>query len=297
MNLFTPIALFLVLLAQGERLQASPLFEVLEPIAIQKPKGITPEPIPVDPEKKYLLTFSANSTGESTLEANPRVSIQVKKGFASQLVIEFCDAGGGKAGTIEASILSKSPRLYGRAFYPPPAATHLKLNLIPAKGEWVEVQNVRLTQDLPELEKAAINPHPTFEFGNLNGYGYILGYGGGVYTRPDGKTVLNTGFAGISPVFPVKPDIFYEIYCRGILPLGRKSNLTLQCFGEDSKKPIKSMRVNVSNRGETTKLLLPLKTKQANFLFYHVILEELRVVESSAVGGAENSTEIKQIKK
>jgi hypothetical protein len=42
---------------------------------------------------------------------------------------------------------------------------------------------------------------------------------------------------------------------------------------------------------------LPLKTKQANFLFYHVILEELRVVESSAVGGAENSTEIKQIKK
>jgi hypothetical protein len=79
--------------------------------------------------------------------------------------------------------------------------------------------------------------------------------------------------------------------------LGRKSNLTLQCFGEDSKKPIKSMRVNISNSGETTKLLLPLKTKQANFLFYHVILEELRVMEASPDGGVKNSPEIKKIKK
>ena len=285
MNFITPIVLFLVLLAPGGRLQAAPLLEILEPLAIPKSTIITPEPIPVDPEKKYLLTFSANATGESTLEANPRIFIQVKKGFASQLVIEFFDAGGGKVGTTEVSILSKSLRVYGRAFYPPPVATHLKLNLIPAKGEQVEVQNVRVTQELPELEKAAINPHPTFEFGNLSGYGYILGHGGGIYTRPDGKTVLNTGFAGISPMFPVKPDTFYQSYCRGILPLGRKSNLTLQCFGEDSKKTIKSMRVNISQQGETTKLLLPLKTKQANFLFYHVILEELRVVESSRSNG------------
>lgn len=285
MNLLTPIVLFLVLLAQGERLQATPLFEVLEPLAIQKPTVITPEPIPVDPEKKYLLTFSANATGESTLEANPRVSIQVKKGFASQLMVEFFDAGGDKVGTADVSILSKSPRVYGRAFYPPPAAANLKLTLIPAKGEQVQVQNVRVTQDLPELEKSVINPHPKFEFGNLSGYGYILGHGGGIYTRPDGQTVLNTGFAGISPLFPVKPETYYDIYCRGVLPMGRKSNVTLQCFGEDSKKPIKSMRVNISKNGETTKLLLPPKTKQANFLFYHVILEELRVVESSRSNG------------
>jgi hypothetical protein len=137
MNHLTPIVLFLLLLAQGERLQAAPLLEILEPLAIQKPKVITPEPIPVDPEKKYLLTFSANATGESTLEANPRISIQVKKGFASQLVIEFFDVGGGKVGTTEVSILSKSPRVYGRAFYPPTAAAKFKLTLIPAKGEQV----------------------------------------------------------------------------------------------------------------------------------------------------------------
>jgi len=281
MNFLNPTVLFLMLLAHGGQLQAAPLLEILEPLAIQKPTVLTPEPIPVDPEKKYLLTFSANTTGESTLEANARIAIQAKKGFASQLILEFFDAGGAKVGTTEVSILSQSPRVYGRAFYPPPATANLKLNLIPAKGELVEVQNVRVTQDLPELEKAAINPHPTFEFGNLSGYGFVLGYGGGIYTRPDGKTVLNTGFAGISPMFPVKAETFYDIYCQGILPLGKKSNLMLQCFGEDSKNPIKSMRVKISKQGEKTKLLVPPNTKQANFLFYHVILEELRVTESS----------------
>jgi hypothetical protein len=92
---------------------------------------------------------------------------------------------------------------------------------------------------------------------------------------------LNIGFAGTSSMFPVKAETYYEVYCQGIPHLGRKSSILLQCFGEDSKKPLKSMRVNVSQQGATTKLLLPAKTMRANFLFYHVILEELRVMESS----------------
>ena len=275
----------LLLLAPGSRLMAAPLLDISEPLVMEKTTLLTSEAIPVDSGKKYLVTFTANTTGESTIEENMRVSIQVKKGFASQLVIEFLDNSGDKVGTTEVSILSQSPRVYARAFYPPPASVLMKLSLVPAKGEQAELQNLSVTTELPDQEKSAINPHPTFEFGNLCGYGYTLGYGGGVYTRPDGKTVLNTGFAGVSPMFPVKPATYYEISCRGIPHLGRKSNLTLQCFAEGSKKPIKSMRVNVSEQGITTKLLLPAKTNQANFLFYHVILEELRVIESSQSGG------------
>jgi hypothetical protein len=281
MNAFLSILLTLLLLAPASRLLTAPLLDFSEAIALEKPTLLTPEPIPVTPDQKFLISLTAGATGESTIEENARVAIQVKKGFASLLVIEFFDLSGTKVGVTEVSILSKSPRLYGRVFYPPPASATMKLTIVPAKGEQVELQNLRVSTEFSDSERAAINPHPTFEFGNLCNYGFALGYGGGVYTRPDGKTVLNTGFAGTSPMFPVKAETYYEVYCQGIPHLGRKSSILLQCFGEDSKKPLKSMRVNVSQQGATTKLLLPAKTMRANFLFYHVILEELRVMESS----------------
>ena len=285
MNSFLSILLTLLLLAPASQLHAAPLLDLSEPMDFEKLTLLTSDLIPAAPDKKYLITFTASSTGNSTIEENARVAIQVKKGFASLLLIEFFDLTGAKVGVTEVSILSKSPRLYGRVFYPPPASATMKLTIVPAKGEQVELQNLRVTTELDDPESAAINPHPIFEFGNLCNYGFALGYGGGVYTRPDGKTVLNTGFAGTSPMFPVKPETFYEIHSQGIPHLGRKSSLMLQCYGEDSNKPIKSMRVNVSETGAKTTLLMPPKTKRANFLFYHVILEELRVMESS---GAEN---------
>jgi len=281
MNKLRTIFLSAILLASGVRLQASAAFEISEPLSFDKSAPLNSEPIPVNPDQKLLIAFTASITGESTIEENARISVQVKKGFASLLQIDFLDDGGNKVGSTEVSILSKFPRIYGRVMYPPPGSKAVNLQIVPAKRENVKVEKLSVSNELPQKEKAGINPHPTFEFGDLCTYGYTLGYGGGVYTRPDGKTVLNSGFAGNSPIFPIRPDSYYEIDCRGIPYLGRKSSIMLQCFGEDLRKPIKSMRVQVSQQGVTTKLLIPKNVKRANFGFYYVILEELRVTESS----------------
>jgi hypothetical protein len=62
--------------------------------------------------------------------------------------------------------------------------------------------------------------------------------------------------------------------------MGRKSSMMIQCFKAQEVKPMKSMRVKISESGETTRLLLPPEAVRADFLFYYVILEELSVMES-----------------
>ena len=111
MNAFLSILLTLLLLAPASRLLTAPLLDFSEAIALEKPTLLTPEPIPVTPDQKFLISLTAGATGESTIEENARVAIQVKKGFASLLVIEFFDLSGTKVGVTEVSILSKSPRL------------------------------------------------------------------------------------------------------------------------------------------------------------------------------------------
>lgn len=62
----------------------------------------------------------------------------------------------------------------------------------------------------------------------------------------------------------------------------RQRNRSKRCASLAGRfqKSIKSMRVQASQQWKTTQLLIAANGKKAHFLFYHVILEELRVTGS-----------------
>lgn len=273
-------AISLILCIVGCHLTAGELFQNSGGMTVRDRVQLNDQPIPVDSSRKYQIVVSAGATGMHTLEENVRVRFMVQKGSASMVRIEFLDKAGNRITDSSIGVLSRKVREYGRVFYPPFKADSMNLFLEPAKGQEMLLEKISVTDDLQGREKAAVNPHPTFEFGDLTNYGYQPGYGGGFFERPDGHTVFNTGFTGQSPFFPVRPDSYYDIHARGLPHLGRKSSMLIQCFGEEDTKPVKSMRVGVSEAGVTTRILIPGGAVRANFLFYHVILEELSVIKA-----------------
>jgi hypothetical protein len=264
----------------GCPLMAGDLFTTSGSLTVQKAAPLNGEPIPVDPGKKYQILFLASATGEQTIEENARVRMVGQKASASRVRVEFLDKAGARVSDSGIGILSQEMRAYARVLYPPGNAACMNLYLEPAKGQQISLEKASVSPALTGREKEAVNPHPTFEFGDLNNYGYQPGFGGGFFQRPDGKTVLNTGFTGQSPSFPVKGNAYYDVRVLGLAPMGRKSSMMIQCFKAQEVKPMKSMRVKISESGETTRLLLPPEAVRADFLFYYVILEELSVMES-----------------
>ena len=279
MNGKIPISIMCVFL--GAHLMADELFKVSESMTVQKPAELTGEPIAVNPGKKYQIAISASATGEQTIEENARVRIVSQKGSTGRVRVEFLDKGGAKIADFGIGILSQEMRDYVSVLYPPENAAGMKLYLEPAKSQQISLGKAAVSQDISGKEKEAVNPHPTFEFGDLNCYGYQTGFGGGFYQRPDGKTVLNTGFTGLSPAFPVKGNTYYDVRALGLAHLGRRSSMMMQCFKAQDASPIKSMRVKIGENGEATRLLMPPEAVRANFLFYYVIIEELSVTEAT----------------
>jgi hypothetical protein len=259
---------------------ADDLFQISESLTAEKAGPLNREPIPVNPGKKYQILFSASATGEQTIEENARVRMVGQKASASRARVEFLDKDSAKVTDFGIGILSQEMRAYARVLYPPGNAAFMNLYLEPAKGQKISLGKASVSTALTGREKESVNPHPTFEFGDLNSYGYQPGFGGGFFQRPDGKTVLNTGFTGQSPSFPIKGNTYYDVRVIGSPHLGRKSSLMIQCFKTQEVKPMKSMRVNISEGGVTTRLLMPPEAVRANLLFYYVILEELSVMES-----------------
>lgn len=258
------------------------LFKEENSVETMKNIELTKSPIPIDPAKKYQISFSARTNSEYTLEKNERIRIMDLRRIASRLRLEFYDEKGGKFpyNYIDIFVLTNNYHRYVRVFYPPTKAKTSKIFLQPAKNSGITVKKVSVITDLEGKENECLNLHPTFDYGDLNTYGCRLGYGGRFYARPDGKTVWKTGFLGYTPAFPLKENTFYDFYCIGKKYKGRKSYMLLDCYNGKDKRPFKSMRVNLNEKGEITKLKMPSGTVYGILRCYCVILEEFKVTES-----------------
>ena len=174
-------------------------------------------------------------------------------------------------------VLSNAPRRYVKVFYPPAKAASLRIFKRATKGTTIAVGKLSIWTDLEGDEAKSINPHPTFNYGDLNTYGYSFGGGGGFFTRPDGKTVWNSGFIGWSPLFPVKGGKFYKFFCKGEKSQA-KGWIWINFHDKDGKK-IKTSRIGIAPKGVETIIKTPKGTVKARLQCYYVIIEKFTVSE------------------
>jgi hypothetical protein len=259
--------------------QANPLWQKTTPVSVKSPAELTGETVPVDPGKKLEISFTARTTGEFTVEENARIRI-INSNAGSSLNVEFFDTQNKRLQIIRLPVRTQSDYSYARVLYPPADAKSLRLSLAPAKAGELTVEKVQVTQDLTGEEAQCINPHPVFDYGDINDYGFGFGYGGGMFDCPDGKTVWNTGFTGASPDFPVAGGAQYELFCRGSGYEGRKSYLLLNFFKAAENKPFYSIHVKFSAQGESVPFRFPKEAVRASLLGYYVIVEELKIVKT-----------------
>jgi len=254
-----------------------PLWQAEALTQVAKLTELTAAEIPVEPGKKLAITFTGRTNGEFTVEKNARIRILNTSKVASALMVHFFDKSGQRLEEVKLPILTESAHEYGRVVYPPSEAKSLKLFLAPAVSAEVAVENVRVTQELEGVEAESVNPHPIFNYGDLNAYGF----GGEFFERPDGKTVWNTAFTGQTSSFPVHGGDSYELFGRGIGYSGKRSRIILQLFEEGAKRPFHTIRVGFSPDGASAKVILPEGAVSANFLGYYAIVEELKVIKAS----------------
>ena len=257
------------------------LFKKDEPVETNKTMELTKSAIQLESGKKYELSFLARTNGKYTIEENERIRLMNLGEISSRVCIKFYDAKGKelKKTDIDLPVITQKFLNYVRVFYPPPASKALKIFLLPAKEADIAVKRINISTDLKGREAECINIHPAFEYGDLNFYGYSSGYGGGFYTRPDGKTVWNSGFTGTTPAFPVKGDVSYDFCCRG-KKSEPKSFIYLQCYNAEGGKPFKTMKYGVSEKGDIEKINMPAGTVSVQLTCYYVIIEEFKVTES-----------------
>ena len=272
----------LLLLALTCLAAAETVLQVDGPVQTAVALELTNAPVPVPRRGMLKLVFSGRTSGRHTVEANDRVRILNQRYAASRLRVTFHDGDGeALAGSaVDVLILTQAFHEYARVFYPPPAAETFRVSVRPVKDADIAVQGLIVSTDMDGEERQSLNPHPTFEYGDLNTYGCISGYGGRFYERPDGKTVWKTGFLGYSPGFPVDAGAFYSFYCRGRKYRGRKSYVLLDCHNGRDRTPVKSMRLGISEEGETTEVKIPPGTVSAQLRCYCVILEEFRATRA-----------------
>lgn len=258
------------------------LFLLAEPVETNKTCMVA-ESVRVEPGKKHELSFAGRTDSRYSVEENARIRLMAFGPTISHVRIRFLDGRGKelRESDIEVPVITRTFTNYVRVFYPPAGAQSLNVALLPGEdGVRMAVRGMKLCTDLQGKEAACINVHPVFEKGDLNFYGHRSGYGGGFYTRPDGKTIWNSGFTGATPAFPVKGNTFYDFSCLG--KNGQpKAFIYLQCYDGESDKPFKTIKYGVSEKGAVTTFMMPAGAVSAQLTCYYVILEEFRVVESS----------------
>ncbi len=258
-----------------------PRFRLAAPLRTSADVEATEAPIPIPAGRKLHLAFTARTDSRYTIEADERIRLMDLSRVGSRVRLDFLDdTGAVVAGGFDVFILTQATHHYARVFHPPAQAAACRLSVRPGPGAEVVIEELTLDESLPPGEQESINPHPTFEHGDLNSYGCQSGFGGQFYTRPDGVTVWKTGFLGYSPAFPVEAGRFYTFQCRGRQYRGRKSYILLDCHNATERAPIKTMRLDMSDDGRTTELQMPEGAVEARLRAYCVILETFRVTPS-----------------
>ena len=253
------------------------------------PDKIETRSFPVEAGKKYKLEITAKVGGDFVEELNERAHILTRQSFRNRLSstyeMVFLDTKGneipGLGGTAPGHtpsqrgfFLTKRSQSYISVFYPPAKALALKIRFY-SNGRPTQISGLKLAV---ETEEGTVNPNPDFRYGELNYSGWQPQRDGRLLTRPDGKTVLNVGYGGSSPFFPLSPGTKYRVSAIGESPQG-KGTLNIQYYDHEGKSIRSGFLFRPIPEGVATELTPPPGTVLARVVMYGgVILEEFKVI-------------------
>ena len=261
--------------------------EILEGL-LTLPDRTETRSFPVKAGVKYKLEIAAEVAGDFVTEVNDRAHIQTLQSFKNRLTstyeIIFLDAKGGEIpglggtapGTTPTSwgfFLTNRQQTYVSVFYPPVKAVSIKIRF-QSNARSTRIASLQLAEETAEK---TVNPNPDFRYGELNYTGWNPQRDGRLYTRPDGKTVLNVGYGGASPFFPLSPGTKYHVSAIGESP-GIKGTVNIHYYDVAGKSIRSGFLFRPTLLGVETELTPPQGTAMARIVMYGgVILDEFKV--------------------
>lgn len=256
------------------------------------PELVETKAFPVEAGRKYKLKIDAEVLGDFVKEFNERAHILTLQSFKNRLTstyeIIFLNAeeeevpglGGTAPGHTPSSrgfFLSNRRHSYVSVFYPPEQAVGLKIRF-QANDQATRIASLQLAEEVAEK---TVNPNPDFRYGELNYAGWQPQRDGRLYTRPDGKTVLNVGYGGASPFFPLSPRNKYLVSSIG-KSSGNKGTVNIHYYDEAGEPILKSFLFRPVPEGVETELTPPPETAMARIVMYGgVILEEFKITREN----------------
>lgn len=244
-------------------------------------KSVKLKPMPTIPGTKHKLSFRAKMNGVNGVEDNDRAHIDMLRSYGRFLPsyqITFFDESGGEVKPHGyqrgGGIVTTTWHDYVHVFHAPPKAKKALIRFWP-RGRKLSIDDVTLEET---TEDGTVNCNPDFRYGELNYCGWRPARGGRLYARPDGKTVLNTGYAATSGPFPLRPEDTYRFFARGEKTT-EKGWLSLTFFGEKGKRLGSRFLLRPTPEGESVDLIPPAGTTYGAVALYSVILEELKVTK------------------
>jgi len=253
-------------------------------------RTLTLKPIAVKPLKKYKLTIRAAVDGKDTIENNDRIpefSRMTGGRRFTGYAVTFLDKEGRETGLklrgsrlVDNSgvIISRKINDFVHVFYSPPGVYKMRLDLMPRKNKLL-IESIKVEV---EKDEGTVNCNPDFRYGELNPSGWRPDFDGRLYRRPDGKTVLKSGYSASSPVFPVNDHSRYSFYCKGSSYEAKRGKATLHFYDENGgrKGSIHLFWADAMKDGATKKGVKPPPgTFQAQVIVSRAIFEELRVTK------------------
>jgi len=248
------------------------------------------KPIPLKPMQKYKLTIRAAVDSKDTIESNDRILELSRMGGGrsfSSYAVTFLDKEGKKTGLIvrgttfvgnSGVIISSKVNDFVHVFHSPPKVARMRLDLSPRKNK-LFIESIKLEV---EKDEGTINCNPDFRYGELNPSGWRPDYDGRLYRRPDGKTIMKSGYSASSPIFPVNDHSRYSVYCKGNSYEAKTGKTTLNFYDEKGgrKGSIHLFWADAMKDGGTkTGIMPPPGTFQAQVVVGHALFEELRVTK------------------
>lgn len=175
--------------------------------------------LPVVGERLYRLRFTAWIEGEECVEQNDRIHIESLQGYYRPAAYELRFTGGEPAQELRLPgyreggfLLTGTPYEYVHAFYVPAGSSQVAVTFMP-NGVTTRVRTLSLE---PCEDAGGLIGNPDFRHGELNYCGWRPSRDGRIYQLDEGRRVFNSGYGGVSPLFPLREGENYVALGRGV---------------------------------------------------------------------------------
>lgn len=239
-------------------------------------RKVTLKALPVVAERLYRLRFMAWVDGEACIEQNDRIHIESLQGYYKPAAYELRFSGDDpqqelrQPGYREGGfLLTGTSCEYVHVFYTPAGSSQVGVTFMP-NGVTTRIRALSL--ELCE-DAGGLIGNPDFRYGELNYCGWRPARDGRIYQLDDGRRVFNSGYGGMSSIFPLREGQSYVAVGRGV---GRPNLAYLDAEGKQlNTRFLFELKSGQESRAEFSP---PPGSRYGRIVMYNVWLESLQVM-------------------